>query len=245
MTRRTTAEAPEDVIVVVVFGMPGAGKSSVADAAFQILEEEGFPSSVGVVDEGYSPPPSFDCLKLDLDVCVPQWMRDNFAEGIYPNIHERRVFGQSCCAYVKESLTTNWNNNTTKTKHLPTASITIVSFSFVNADLREIFRKEFPNSHWILIDTTEEEAQRRIEQRKRHFYKGKKNNNHNDSSSIAKEEEEPKNAIKLDNTDKDLDNNDWNFAPVLFPYTKLNGLDPIGVNARKVAQIIAQHVSGR
>jgi energy-coupling factor transporter ATP-binding protein EcfA2 len=59
--------APPERPLVVVFGRPGSGKSTIADAATGLL-----------TDEGRS------ILRLDLDVCVPQWMKDNFANGIYP-----------------------------------------------------------------------------------------------------------------------------------------------------------------
>merc|ERR1711924_122109 len=48
----------------------------------------------------------------------------------------------------------------------------IVSFSFVNTDLRDIFRSRFPNAEWILIETGQEECNKRINERKGHFYKG-------------------------------------------------------------------------
>jgi energy-coupling factor transporter ATP-binding protein EcfA2 len=51
----------------VVFGRPGSGKSTIADAAAELLKEEGR-----------------SILRVDLDECVPQWMRDNFSHGIYP-----------------------------------------------------------------------------------------------------------------------------------------------------------------
>ena len=53
-----------DPLMVVIFGRPGAGKSTVAHAALELAQQRGI-----------------QCLGLDLDSCVPQWMRDNFANG--------------------------------------------------------------------------------------------------------------------------------------------------------------------
>jgi hypothetical protein len=61
---------------------------------------------------------------------------------------------------------------TTVVPETTTKTITIISFSFVNTDLRNVFRQRFPHAQWVLMDTTEMEAQRRIEQRQGHFFKG-------------------------------------------------------------------------
>ena len=51
--------------MVVISGPSGAGKSTVAKAALELAQQRGVQQ----------------CLGLDLDCCVPQWMRDNFANG--------------------------------------------------------------------------------------------------------------------------------------------------------------------
>mmetsp|Transcript_21240 Transcript_21240/g.38569 ORF Transcript_21240/g.38569 Transcript_21240/m.38569 type:complete len:94 (+) Transcript_21240:186-467(+) len=47
--------------------------------------------------------------------------------------------------------------------------IAIVSFSFVNTDMRDIFCQRFPNALWALLDTTASEADERIQTREGHF----------------------------------------------------------------------------
>ena len=74
---------------VIVFGRPGAGKTTVANAAVEKLQTSN---------------DNITCLGLDLDVCVPQWMRDNFANGIYPTLEERNRFANECCQYVTHEL---------------------------------------------------------------------------------------------------------------------------------------------
>ena len=151
---------------------------------------------------------------LDLDVCVPQWMRDNFAKGLYPTLEERIAFTESACDYVEESLEQ-------ETAILPEGHRlgAIVSFSFVNTDIRDTFRKRFPRAGWFLVDTSEDEAAERIRRREGHFYKGK-------VESAAEEE--------LESRPKS-DNDEWNFAPVTFPHTALDGTKPIEHNAERVA----------
>jgi gluconate kinase len=99
----------------------------------------------------------------------------------------------------------------------------IVSFSFVNTDLRTIFRKRFPKSEWLLIETSDAEATNRIKQRTGHFYKG----------NTSRE--------KLSETEHDSDagrNSEWTFATVDFQHTILDGMRPIEANARLVADFV-------
>lgn len=154
-------------------------------------------------------------IGLDLDVCVPQWMRDNFAKGLYPTLEERTAFAESACDYVEESI--KQQDAALLERHQLGV---IISFSFVNTDLRDTFRIRFPEAEWFLVDTSEDEASERIRRREGHFYNGK--------VEPATEEE-----VKL----KPLgDNDDWNFAPVTFPHTVLDGTQTIKHNAARVAQ---------
>jgi gluconate kinase len=180
-TKERQKDVPTGRHMVIVFGRPGAGKTTVAEQAVQSIQTKGQTSS--------SSP--YSCCAIDLDVCVPQWMRDNFAQGVYPALAERLEFAESACDHVlqqqyqqqhqsqsqlhqaKDGVTTSSMDEVTRTTVVPEATtITIVSFSFVNTDLRNVFRQRFPYATWVLIDTTEMEAQRRIEQRQGHFYKG-------------------------------------------------------------------------
>jgi hypothetical protein len=96
--------------IVVIFGKPGAGKTTVATAAIAKLDEERTtttttttkPSSLHPTDQTRQH--FLKCLSLDLDVCVPQWMRDNFAQGIYPTLAQRQDFALSCCDYVEHQV---------------------------------------------------------------------------------------------------------------------------------------------
>lgn len=182
----------------VVFGRPGSGKSTVADAAANLLRNEGT-----------------NILRLDLDVCVPDWMKDNFANGIYPTLKEREIFAIDACDYVSRELEN------------ASIDVSVVSFSFVNDDLRAIFRRRFPNSIWLLIDTDENEANNRVMQRTGHFYKGK--------SPKAEPSDKPRQHLKIDN-------NDWNFSPITFEHEIVDGLLPVDHNARVVADFVKKNL---
>jgi gluconate kinase len=111
--------------------------------------------------------------------------------------------------------------------------LVVVSFSFVNDDLRINFRNQFPNSHWILINTTEVEAQRRIQQRSNHFYMGKPH------AQLGNEIPESKQRTSQNVTAvTDPDNNDWVFAPVTFSHTIVNGQNPIEVTSSEIIESI-------
>jgi hypothetical protein len=183
---------------------------------------------------------------LDLDVCVPQWMRDNFNIGIYPTLEERYTFANTACQYVKGQYT----EHISKASHeISEKTIIIVSFSFVNEDLRQTFQQSFSDGIiWILIDTDPDTAQHRINNRTNHFYKGQQvlkkefiaNNCDNQNSiSIITQQQQQQQPPPLKASSKDDNNSDWDFAPVTFQhYFKLNGLDPVENNACKVTQII-------
>jgi gluconate kinase len=192
------------VSIFVIFGIPGSGKSTVADRVVELLASQ--------------TEPQIRPMALDLDSCVPEWMRENFARGIYPTLKQREEFAVSCCDYVDKSL-----SDTAKQQPDNTRIVAIVSFSFVNRDLRDGFRNRFPDSQWILMQTSEEEAQRRIESRAGHFYKGKP----------ASRDQAPKDTSTTDNSD-------WDFAPVTFPHAILDGMKPVDENAAQVVQLIQE-----
>lgn len=177
--------------MIIVFGRPGAGKTTVAVKAAE----------------------QASCQSLDLDVCVPQWMRDNFAQGMYPTLPQRVAFAQDACDYVEKERCPK----------------TIVSFSFVNTDLRNVFRERFPLAVWALVDTTEEDAVLRIAQREGHFYKGDNNNNNNIQKDDLNDSTEQK---------QEQDNSDWDFAPVTFAHVLLPGGDSIEENAQRVVDLL-------
>jgi gluconate kinase len=191
---------------LVVFGRPGSGKSTIATAAVEMLTKH---------------QPQLQCLALDLDVCVPKWMRDNFANGIYPTLHERQAFALSCCEFVDQNYEAI--QDCVNDKYW----VSIISFSFVNKDLRDTFRTRFPAAQWVLVDTTEDEAAQRINQRKGHFFKGKSPN------YISNSQELPQKRLLA------IDNSEWIFAPVDFPHVVLKGTDAIETNAASIVHLMA------
>ena len=108
--------------------------------------------------------------------------------------------------------------------------IVVISFSFVNTDLRTAFRDAYPESQWILVDTSDGLAKERISKREGHFYKNTDN---------AKEvEEDETNGAK----DKDDDNSEWNFQPVTFDHMILDGRQDVEVNAKQIMECIEKHI---
>jgi gluconate kinase len=194
--------------IAVVFGKPGAGKTAVAEKAVALNSGEAGGESDG----------SITCL--DLDVCVPQWMRDNFAKGIYPTLEERKEFAIGACDYVDNQL---------ETMRQEEKVMVIITFSFVNTDLRGVFRGRFPEATWILIDTSDSDAQDRINKREGHFYKG--NTNDESKSGVKKGEEE-------ETAEATADNSEWLFSPVDFDHIVLDGLQPVEENAKRVIQVL-------
>ena len=168
-----------------------------------------------------------ECVALDLDVCVTQLMRDNFGKGIYPTLEERKVFALDACDYVDEQLA----NICEQSEEKPISICAIVSFSFVNTDLRDIFRSRFPSAEWILINTTEEESTKRINEREGHFYKGEISDDDVKASEAGNKSSEK---------DDEKDNSDWKFAPVDFPHVILDGLNSVEDNAKRVVEKILE-----
>lgn len=214
---------PVEKSLFVVFGRPGSGKTTVANEAFGVVSSE-------LKNRNDS---KIECVALDLDVCVTQLMRDNFGKGIYPTLEERKVFATDACDYVEEQLADICG----KGEDGGLDSIcAIISFSFVNTDLRDIFRARFPSAEWILIDTTQEECTKRINEREGHFYKGEINKEEDGDTASETSEE-------LSEKDDEKDNSDWKFAPVDFPHVILDGFNSVEDNAKKVVEKILQDTS--
>ena len=170
----TTAAALRPLII---FGRPGAGKSTIAE---QLIAH---PDAAGAYN-------------LDLDVCVPQRMRDNFAQGIYPTLAERQAFASDAAEYVTTASTGK-------------DACCVVSFSFVNDDLRDSFRARFPEATWALVDASDALAGERISQRDGHFY----------DPPPAKGDE-------------------WLFAPVAFDHLVLDATRPVDENVAKLLPLV-------
>lgn len=98
--------------------------------------------------------------------------------------------------------------------------------------MRIEFRKRFPDSEWILVDTSKALAEERILSREDHFYKGSGGiqNNEKGDDSIAK-------AVESSDT-ADEDNSEWEFQPVDYPHVVLDGNDEVATNAKKIVDVI-------
>ena len=161
---------------LIVFGRPGAGKSTIAE---RLVAH-----------------PDANAYNLDLDVCVPQWMRDNFAKGIYPTLVERQAFASDAADYVT-------------TASAGKDACCVVSFSFVNDDLRDSFRECCPDATWALVDASDALAGERIASRDGHFY----------NPPPARGDE-------------------WLFAPVEFEHLVLDAMKPVEENVSKLLPLV-------
>eukprot|EP00804_Cyclotella_cryptica_P022907 CCRYP_005098-RB/>CCRYP_005098-RB protein AED:0.18 eAED:0.18 QI:252/0.5/0.66/1/1/1/3/0/203 len=171
-------------LMIVIFGRPGAGKSTICQEVTRLL------TAKDSMDAPTTTAP--DYLYLDLDVCVPQWMR----------------------------------------------LVVIISFSFVNIDMRISFRERYPYSHWILVDTTQHVAEERIAAREGHFYKGAQTNENAHSKQGGNLENNTTSQMD-DKTDIDEgENSEWEFQPVAFDHAVLDGCDTINYNATRIAELI-------
>jgi len=170
---------------------------------------------------------------LDLDVCVPQWMRDNFAQGIYPTLEERGAFVADACEYVDLELA----------KRRGSDSACVVSFSFVNEDLRAAWRAHFPQAAWCLVDTSAASADIRIAQREGHFYNVEGAGADPTAASKIVSVAEPAAGAEVEGGGGlavDEDNSEWDFAPVTHPHHVLDGEAPVHANARAALKLLHQ-----
>ena len=179
VTFAVTAEQRQNLgdSVLWIGGSPCAGKSTIAERLI-------------------AHPDAGGAYNVDLDVCVPQRMRDNFARGIYPTLAERRAFASDAAKYVV-------------TESDGKGAVCVVSFSFVNDDLRDSFRARFPEATWALVDASDALAGERISQRDGHFY-------------------DPPPAR----------GDEWLFAPVAFDHLVLDATRPVDENVAKLLPLV-------
>lgn len=195
--------------IFVLFGRPGSGKTTIASS-----------KSLAIYLEQNNQ------MTIDLDVLIPQAMKDNFALDIYPSIDERKDFTRLACDHIDECIRNSQCHSC------------LVSFSFVNTDMREIFRSRFPTSKWILVDTTPEEAEKRILQRQGHFYKNTTLDRHSERRLEIEGEVSNESTTKI--ATQTVKGPEWDFADVDFDHIQLNGLDEIDENVCKLITIIHQ-----
>merc|ERR1711933_117052 len=115
--------------MIVLFGKGGAGKNTISNAALSLIQRDEIFSSSKVIN-------------IDLDICIPSWMKINFIE--------------TACSHVQLQIY--------KMKSQSQSSIifVIITFSFINDDIRYIFRQKFPYAIWVLVDVSEELSQERM-----------------------------------------------------------------------------------
>ena len=173
-------------------------------------------------------------------------MQDNFSKGLYPTLAERAEFMKEASTYVDNKIKTAQQQQEVSTKPLNV----IISFSFVNTDLRVAFRDTFPNAQWILVDTNKQTAEERILTREGHFYKNAETSTKEENDTTNSNEKEDDTKVNDINDDDDLDydddddddndksNSEWEFQPVNFPHVILDGGDAVEKNAKQIVECI-------
>ena len=202
--------------IFILFGRPGAGKSTIANQVLQrVTSDKGFDGIAVKV--------------LDLDICIPEWMKLNFQQGIYPTLEERRAFALDACQYVEKSFSSPENLSDQSD-----SDAIVISFSFVNNDLRDIFRERFSNAVWMLVDTNPVVAEYRIANRDPdHFYKGNPKADKNETTQMDQGPNE---------RGSEKDKSEWIFDDVNFVHISLNGEENVESNVEKVLYQIKKNV---
>ena len=118
-------------------------------------------------------------------------------------MEERADFMQEACKYIDNTIRSTKFDRTKQ-------KVIIISFSFVNTDLRDIFIRSFPSAKWILINTNDALAEIRLAAREKHFYKGA-----------------PKNV-----------GDEWKFAKVSFDHLDIDGSQTADKNTNKIVNLI-------
>ena len=250
--------------IYILFGRAGAGKSTLGESLLSSLrsEEEDF-----LLDKFLDEPDPNNLvssyLLLDLDVCIPLEMKDNFTKGIYPDAEERAKFAHDACSHVKKEIENQRTKLRSQSKNLlplfsgpfsskegnllgqrqniddkesqsteDSALTVLISFSFVNEDLRDIFRSYYPSAHWLYIETPASVAYRRIEERKGHFYKNEIVPEKNLSTSTSSNNKSSTSSNTRNST------SEWTFARVTFPHSIINGKRSIVQNTIEILHII-------
>ena len=151
---------------------------------------------------------------------------------MYPTLQQRAAFISNACDYVKGQIKSSTRNKDERNVRL----ITIVSFSFVNIDLRDAFRDEFPRARWILVDTDARTSEGRISAREGHFY--------DDAPSDEGDDGGGGGARGGDANGGSDDGSEWEFRPVDFPHVILDGREPVEFNANRIERCIERRMSG-
>ena len=220
-------------MMIVLFGRAGAGKTTIAKVVIKMIQ--------------YNNDSHNSIIHHDLDDYIPDWMKTNFIKGIYPTVSQRALFIEGACDRI--SLVKDHPVNVTAAAAATESSVVVVSFSFVNDDIRIIYRRRFPNAIWILVDVNDDLASERILMRRGHFYKRVCEIEGGDEYSNANAETKNDDDDDDDDNDDDDDDDDdddgrkedeWDFQEVPFDHVILNGEESVEVNARRVVDLICQ-----
>lgn len=160
-------------------------------------------------------------------------------ETTLQKVYIQLFFISNACDYVTDNIN-NVHSNNQSDDDSNRSLLVIVSFSFVNTEMRVEYRKRFPTSSWILVDTTKDLAEERILSREGHFYKGSGGGSNADNVNGG-EDSDPTTETKV--KENDLDNSEWDFQAVDFPHIALDGSHDVDTNAKKVIDSIQSLLS--